>query len=1030
MTPLEEIPVPSPPVPASIGSPLEQPSRSRWAVLPWLFVVVLAFLLGSFPARNSDLWLHLAAGKQLAQGEFPFTAPPGLPAGERINQTWLYNLLAYVLYSLLGGAGLVLVKAFLVAGLGLVLLRLCGLDRTGAWIAAGCTALALLAMSTRLLLQPATVSYLLLALTLWLLTRTPRPDAPSGRLLPPWPLLLLFVLWANLDQWFLLGLGTVALVWLGRVVDEAGGVRDLPRPLLGCIVSLALLGAACLLQPSGVRAFALPEAGWFGPSGQGTSPFHPASLSHLRASPAGLAYFPLLGLGLLSFILNLPRWRWQRFLPWLGLALLSAFQVRTIGFFAVVAGPVLAWNLRDCFARRAESERPHGTLWRAGVRVSRALGVVLGLALVLCAWPGWLQAPPFEPRRWAIETAPSLERGALATRRWHQEGRLGDRARALHLSAETACTFAWFCPEEKGLLDADLAAAVLAGPEAPAHWEQRLRQAGVNHVIVYDRDRGRLLAALDRLLTDPHQWPLLYLEGDLAVFGWRDPARSGEDLFRGWELNLNHLAFRPGPDRTAPRNRPDREPDPPRWWDVFWKPASPRQVDRDEAILHLLHAEALRRSAPTRHLTAWQASQSAALVGTMHSSAGPGGLLAVGMRLALLGRRPQEFPSGTLPPLDLLALRFRQRWTRQQDDTSPALLFLGVRAARRALAVNPADAQAYLVLGQCYLRLLHDTRERDWSRRLPELAQLRYAQASAALHQAVTLAPNLAQAHLHLSRLYSNMGYLDLVLEHQKTYLELTQAAPGSSEERDRLLEVNRRLAREVEKRRSEYTSSSAGRAVLDRAVLALSKGLAGQARDLLLESDVAAFGPRGMALELELLLRTGRAREVRDWTAPEQEATLGTPYHWLRAQALAATGDYALAEEECEELARSVVPGGEAAETRQILEALAMRLAQAVLEGQPGEGAVPHLTRQVLVWRGLRVRLLSFTRSRSQWADATVLRGLLALEEGEVDEARRAFRQALAPWQDQKESRGRLEFNGRPAALGCLEWLSLKDEG
>ena len=56
---------------------------------------------------------------------------------------------------------------------------------------------------------------------------------------------------------------------------------------------------------------------------------------------------------------------------------------------------------------------------------------------------------------------------------------------------------------------------------------------------------------------------------------------------------------------------------------------------------------------------------------------------------------------------------------------------------------------------------------------------------------------------------------------------------------------------------------------VADRAALAMQKGLAGKARDLLLESDLAAFGPQGMELELELLLRTGRARDVRDWTDP-----------------------------------------------------------------------------------------------------------------------------------------------------------------
>jgi len=51
------------------------------------------------------------------------------------------------------------------------------------------------------------------------------------------------------------------------------------------------------------------------------------------------------------------------------------------------------------------------------------------------------------------------------------------------------------------------------------------------------------------------------------------------------------------------------------------------------------------------------------------------------------------------------------------------------------------------------------------------------------------------------------------------------------------------------------------------------------------------------MGLELELMLKTGRAKNVRGWTGTEQEAALGSSsYHWLRAYALAALGDYSRA--------------------------------------------------------------------------------------------------------------------------------------
>ncbi|HZT81070.1 MAG TPA: hypothetical protein VFA26_12640, partial [Gemmataceae bacterium] len=803
-------------------------------------VAALAFLLASFPARNSDLWAHLAAGRLLAGGDLSAaTAPPPAPEGG-VGQGWLYDLVSFAAYSAFGGAGLVVCKALLVAGLALVLLRLSWAGQ-GWWWPAVCTTLALLAMSTRLLLQPATVSCLFLALALWFVR--PRGETSAGPLplLPPWPLLVLFAVWANVDGWFLIGLAVVALDGLGQLADRAAAHRGRPDRLPSAFLLsssprlltwLAVLAAVCLLNPSHVHAFSLPaELRWSGPAetssawGRIASPFQAAYFETLGRTPAGLAYFPLLGLGLLSFFLNLPRWHWRWSLPWLGLAVLSAFQARAVPFFAVVAGPVLAWNLQELLSRRVPAEVRQQLTWQQGAVVGRVLAVALGLALLACAWPGWLQAPPFEPRRWAVQTAPSLARGGEVARLWHEEGRLGPDACGLHLAPETAHALAWFCPGEKRLLDDALAAAVRGDGAAPADWRERLRAAGVNHVYVYDPDRGRLFEVLNALLANPGEWPLLHREGDLAVFGWRDPAAGqAADPFDGWKMDVGRLAFHPAAEKKAPRRPADREPEPRRWADALWKPAPPRPLDRDEATLHLFHAEALRRSAPGRHQRVWEASQSAAFVGAAWGWTGAGlplaaDLLNARVRAALVRPLEPEDGSGigTLPIPDQGAHVLRRPFVANRDDTPPALLFLAIRSARRALAANPEDAQACLVLGESYLRLLNSTRERVWAGRLPELAQLRHAQASAALNRAVALRPDLAQAHLSLGGLYREQGYLDLALLHFRNYLDRTRAAgppPGVSAEAFREQEKQLReeltwMAKDVEARGNRYAKEA-----------------------------------------------------------------------------------------------------------------------------------------------------------------------------------------------------------------------------
>src|SRR5690349_16606221 len=61
----------------SQGLPGGRPSRPGTLdrLLAWL-VCGLAFVLASTPARNSDLWLHLASGRSLSAGGLPDGTDP------------------------------------------------------------------------------------------------------------------------------------------------------------------------------------------------------------------------------------------------------------------------------------------------------------------------------------------------------------------------------------------------------------------------------------------------------------------------------------------------------------------------------------------------------------------------------------------------------------------------------------------------------------------------------------------------------------------------------------------------------------------------------------------------------------------------------------------------------------------------------------------------------------------------------------------------------------------------------------------
>src|SRR5713101_5952912 len=62
-----------------LDGPLEASggAMGRMGAILILLISIFALFLASFPARNSDIWMHLAAGRRLTQGERVFDPAPG-----------------------------------------------------------------------------------------------------------------------------------------------------------------------------------------------------------------------------------------------------------------------------------------------------------------------------------------------------------------------------------------------------------------------------------------------------------------------------------------------------------------------------------------------------------------------------------------------------------------------------------------------------------------------------------------------------------------------------------------------------------------------------------------------------------------------------------------------------------------------------------------------------------------------------------------------------------------------------------------
>jgi hypothetical protein len=917
-------------------------------------VLVFAFLIASVPATNPDFFRQAAVGRLIVQGAYAFGVDPFSFAADdvyHVNHSWLFGLLVYALYQIpaAGGTVLVIGKALLAAALAEIMLRTGRRAGQSLWIPAACTALAILAVSPRLLLQSTCLSFLFLGLTLWLLQRPFR----SWWWLPP-----LFALWANCDAWFFLGPLTVALYLVGELIQRwlpssGEGQEETRRPALTTLGLVLLVGlAACLINPHHVRVFTLPPELGLSPAadllhddGQFrllyVSPLHAEYYEpYFGRSVAGLSYLPLLLVGLLSFVFlrgRAPAWR---LLIWLGFALLSLYNARCIPFFAIVAGPIAALNWLD-FAARRRGDVPRLTTgwlwWSLGGRV---LTILLVLVLLAATVPGWLQAQPYDYHRvgWRVVADPSLEQTARQIYEWRKEGMLPPEPRWFNMRREVADYVAWFAPGERVFLDQQLpysrkaaedylavrkslermihdgnTSKDISPTDAKKKWEQILRDRHVHYWILDThraslRDKADMVAQIV-LFTSSAEWPLCSVRGRVAVFAWKEAEAKGEPHLL--ELDLKDLAFGRDAEKAPPQGPdievPSREP-----WDLWLHAPLPVSANRQAADLYNFRFDAFEIH---ENLRAWRSAVAASAV----AAALPGGPMPNSL-LALSWSStyhdlflPGQFqPARRIEPNERVAMAALSLYTNGPQAEPPPSLYLALRAARRALLDNPQDPQTHLLLGQTYARFDGQPHEQALKTALPLAEEIRRTQKTAAFHNCLRFpsTPDVAAAaHQELFRLFDQLHYQDVAAAHFREWMNNLRAAgprPNvSATQHAQLLDkMDRELKRrekEVEQARNLHVLNAKGKSALEKFSLALEKGLADLAAQTAEQAASELNDPKGqrdVAREVVVLLlnlgRLDKARDVRIFD-PEETADQPVPPNYLdlHLRLAAASGDY-----------------------------------------------------------------------------------------------------------------------------------------
>lgn len=214
-----------------------------------------ALIFAFYPLTSSDLWWHLASGREIwrrrgipATDPFSFASDRGL----WLDHGWLFQTIVYPLHAAGGALLLQLLQVLLVFAIALLILRQLGRDSVPKEAALLTMAVSMATAKPRLTLRPELITLLLLVVLLTWLRRT-----EDDRKWPVASLACLAVVWMNLHPGAVLG-ALVLLIWCAfesvRAFLGKAGARQALKPGL----ALTAFALALMVTPYGVDSLLFP----------------------------------------------------------------------------------------------------------------------------------------------------------------------------------------------------------------------------------------------------------------------------------------------------------------------------------------------------------------------------------------------------------------------------------------------------------------------------------------------------------------------------------------------------------------------------------------------------------------------------------------------------------------------------------------------------------------------------------------------------------------------------------------------------
>ncbi len=487
--------------------------------------VVLVALLGLLftmcsyqPLWHSDLWGHLSYGRWIWAAKAVPQVEPLMPLAQGVpfvDTAWLSQLIGFQLVAHFGVAGAQFMYAGLIS-LALALVVGAVYKRTDSLLAtlAAFVTFSWGAYQQLLIVRPQLAGLACFALVIVVATST------TGRRWHWWAIPLTFALWANLHGSFLMGVGLLGLMAIGRVFDVTwrtgrmgAAFRDSVARRLALLTQIA--AAAVLLNPYGIGIYGEVFAVTGNPNLEDLFEWSPLSLRMQQGQAAAAI---TIGLFLL-YRMSPRRVQCGEMLSLIGFGLATLWTSRLINWWAPLAAYYVGVHLAAI--RWKNFGRPVEARVRSGLNTV----VACGMCWIFFAFTPFgvtlLHGQPKDPKDAAKRYQKSVSplTPLAVTEHLREEPPVGQ----VFNTYEWGDYLTWagppgmqvFVNSHAHLVPREVWQDYLLVSAGGANWEQRLDHYSVNTVVADVAQRGALIKALK---LKKEVWELSYEDGVGAVF--------------------------------------------------------------------------------------------------------------------------------------------------------------------------------------------------------------------------------------------------------------------------------------------------------------------------------------------------------------------------------------------------------------------------------------------------------------------------------------------------------------------------------